>query len=131
MTQAIPVSEADVKLAVEQWLQYQANQGNLYFERLNAGDYIEARGESRRRIKGAKKGTSDFFVLQAANVQPSYFGAKKGQPYPICRVTFIEIKRPVGGRQSDDQRAFQEKVTMFHSRYVIVRSVDELSEVLR
>ncbi len=59
-------SEAQLKKTVEDYLQYGANQGQWVFLRLNSGDFIETRGETRRRIKGCPKGTADFLVIQAA-----------------------------------------------------------------
>ena len=56
--------EKDLKRTVEDYLQYQQNQGKLVYLRLNAGDFIEVRGETRRRVKGCPKGTADFLVLQ-------------------------------------------------------------------
>ena len=127
----LKISEADVKLAVGEWLQFAQNQGKLHFERLNAGEFIETRGDTRRRIKGASAGAADFLVLQGVNVQSQYLGQNKGQGYPVCRVTFIEVKKPQGGKQSDEQKAFESKVKQFHARYFIVTSVAELEERLR
>ena len=130
----LKISEADVKLAVAEWLQYAENQAKLYFERLNAGEFIETRGATRRRIKGASKGAADFFVLQAVSFSLTYAGVPfSHQPplIPATSVTFIEVKKPEGGRQSDDQKTFEVKVKQFNARYVIVTSVEQLEECLR
>ena len=42
--------EAELKKTVEDWLQYQQNLGRLMFLRLNSGDFIEVRGNTRRSL---------------------------------------------------------------------------------
>ena len=56
--------ESELKLSVEQYLQYGQNQGKWMFLRLNSGDFKEVRGETRRRIKGCPKGTADFIIIK-------------------------------------------------------------------
>ncbi len=117
----IKITEAEVKKGVEDYLQYQMNQGKLWFERMNAGDFIEVRGETRRRIKGAKKGTADFIVIQSGVY---------GKSSLLSFVTFIEVKA-TKGKQKPEQKEFEEMIVGFNCQYEIVRSVDELMEVLK
>ncbi len=127
----IELSEAEVKRGVEDYLQIAMNQGELYYERLNAGDFIEVRGETRRRIKGAKKGTSDFFVVQLGQVEMSHITQPKiSKSHPVAVIIFIEIKS-TKGKQSPDQKEFEVMIKRFHCRYAIVRNVEELQEILR
>ena len=58
ITVEIPMSEADLKRTVEDYLQIGQNQGKWIFLRLNAGDFIEVRGNTRRRIKGCQRFSS-------------------------------------------------------------------------
>ena len=115
----IELSEAQVKRACEDYLEIMKAQGRLVYFRLNAGDFIETRGGSRRRIKGAGKGTADFIVIQSG----------VGSHKPFVFVYFIEIKA-TKGKQSPEQKEFEEMVTKLSCRYHIVRSVDELIEAL-
>ncbi len=110
--------ESDLKLAVEQYLQYKQNAGELVFLRLNTGDFIEVRGNTRRRVKGCPKGTSDFMVIQQAPWPPYT---------PLC--SFIELKSDKG-KQRLEQGAFQKLVEAQGAEYYIVRSVEELEELL-
>ena len=129
----LKISEADVKLAVSERLQYAENQGKLVHLRLNSGDFIETRGDTRRRIKGAPKGAADFLVLQAVAYSLTYAGVPLNHQPPVIpatRVTFIEVKKPKGGKQSDDQKVFEAKVRQFNARYFIVTSIEQLEEVL-
>ena len=132
MITGVLISEADIKKAVDDWLTFQDNLGLLLFFRLNAGDFIVTNpdGSHRRRIKGAKKGAADFEVLQPAFVRTSYKGVERGEPHPVCRVTFLEIKKR-GSDQSSAQKMFETKVTRLHARYFVVRSVEEVEEILR
>lgn len=127
---AFKISEADIKRAVEDYLQYAENQGRLIFFRLNAGDFIEVRGGTRRRIKGSPKGTADYLVLQGGNVQAQYLGQLKGEPHPICFVIFIEVKSTTG-KQQPDQKTFEFKVKEHNCRYHIIRSIEEIERILK
>lgn len=132
-TELIPVSEAQIKRSVDDYLTYQANLGLLMFFRLNAGSFVlfNPDGSHRRRIKGAGKGTADFEVIQPTFVRTIYKGIEKGEPHPVCRVTFLETKKPKGGKQSADQKEFEQTAKRLHARYFVVRSVDEVEEVLK
>ena len=112
------VNEADVKKGVEDRLQYEQNLGHLLYLRLNSGEFIEVRGQTRRRIKGCPAGTADFVVFQGSV-----------QSLPICHVTFLEIKSGKG-KQSPEQKAFEILAKMFDCRYFIVRDADEIEEIL-
>ena len=126
----VELSEAEVKNACEEYLQYAMNQGKLWFSRMNAGDFIETRGDSRRRIKGAGKGTSDLIVIQSGQVHLEYMGEQHGPGIPVGFVTFIELKSS-DGKLRPEQIEFQAKVEALNCRYAIVRSVEDLQEVLK
>ena len=125
-----PLSEGDLKRSVEDYLQYKMNAGELYFDRLNSGEFIEVRGESRRRIKGCRKGTADFFVLKQ-----QYFDIydnlrwPHNLRWPRCRTIFLETKGDKG-KQTDEQKAFQKLVEMQGAEYHIIRSIEDLEAVL-
>lgn len=113
----IELTESEVKKGVEDWLQYAMNQGKLWFARLNAGDiFIPNKDGSNRLFKGVGKGTADYIVIQI------------GQPL-LTYVTFIEIKS-TKGKQKPEQREFELMIDKFNCRYTIVRSVDELEQLL-
>ena len=127
----IELSEAQVKRAVEEYLGYAMNQGKLWYCRLNAGDiYIPNKDGSMRVFKGAGAGTSDLIVIQPGQIHLEYMGEQHGPGAPVNFVTFVECKS-TKGKQSPEQIEFQERVEALHCRYAIVRSVDELQEVLK
>ena len=105
-------SEADLKRTVTDYLEYQQNAGKLLYFRLNAGDFIELRGNTRRRVKGCMAGTSDLEII------------KDGKPI------FIELKS-ARGRQSPAQGSFQKLVESQGASYFIIRSIEELLEMFK
>ena len=105
------LTESEVKYTVSDFLQYEQNAGNLYFDRLNSGDFIEVRGQTRRRIIGCRAGTADFFVLI------------KG------RIIFLEIKSEKG-RLRTEQKCFKTLVESQGTSYYIIRDVEELGQIL-
>jgi hypothetical protein len=111
--------EADIKRAVEDYLQYGQNQGKWVFLRLNSGEFIEVRGKTRRRIKGCPKGTADFLVITKGEICL----------LPKCCCIFIEVKSSTG-RQSPEQKNFEYLVEVQGAEYYIVRSVEELQKIL-
>ena len=127
--EVIELSEAQVKRGVTDYLEIMQAQGRLVYFRLNAGDFIEVRGNTRRRIKGAPKGTADLIVIQGGEVQMVHYNQIE-KTHPVTFVTFIECKSSKG-KTSKEQDEFAEQVKKLHCRYQIVRSVDDLMEVLK
>jgi len=126
----INLTEAEVKRSVEDYLSYAMNQGKLWFCRLNAGDFIDTRGGSRRRIKGAGAGTADLIVIQPGQVHLEYMSKQQGPGIPVAFTTFVECKSSKG-KTTKVQDEFEDRVTKLHCRYCVVRSVDELQEILK
>ena len=106
----LKLSEGDIKRAVSDYLEYKQNAGELYFDRLNSGSFIEVRGQTRRRVKGCRAGTADFFVLKSG------------------RVIFLEIKS-AKGKLRTEQKCFKTLVEGFGAEYYIIRSIEELAEI--
>jgi len=108
------MKEAELKNAVGDYLQILMNQGKLYYDRLNSGEFIEVRGNSRRRIMGCRKGTADFFVL-----------TKFRCGLWIPRIIFIEVKGDKG-RSSPEQGAFRIMVEEQLAEYLVIRDLETL-----
>ncbi len=112
--------EADLKLAVEDYLTYKQNAGELMFLRLNAGDFIEVRGSTRRRVKGCPAGTADFEVIK---------GDIDTMLRPRCKVIFLELKSEKG-KTTEAQDEFADLVRKQGANYFVIRDVEELCEKL-
>lgn len=73
------------------------------------------------------KGWYHFYLLAG-------MGAYKGSPDIISikdgRVLFLEIKKPVGGKQSDHQKKFQEDTEEHGGEYYIIRNLDDLIKII-
>jgi len=113
------LTESQIMRAVNDYLECGMNQGKWYFDRLNSGEFIEVRGGSRRRVKGCREGTSDFFVLTKTQSQSW-----------IPRIIFIEVKSE-RGRMHPEQWAFAKLVAEQLAEYYVVRSIEELKDILR
>ena len=117
------ISEAQLKSAVSDYLEIGQAQGKWIYLRLNSGDFIEVRGNTRRRIKGCPKGTSDFIVLYSG--KPENLEYANDNP----RAIFLELKS-AKGRGSPEQVAFGKLVKMQGAEYRVIRSIEEIAEIL-
>lgn len=116
------MKEADLKLAVEDYLQYGMNQGKWYFDRLNSGSLLTQRGQNTYRVNLCREGTADFMVIRKWWPQ--------GAPNKWeTRVLFLELKGDKG-KQRPEQGAFQKLVEAQGAEYHIIRSIDDLEKVL-
>lgn len=118
------MNEAELKRAIEDYLQIGQNQGKWFYLRLNSGDFImtDEGGSFRRRIKGCPKGTADLLVITNNG---RYDAPNKYYAIPI----FLELKGEKG-RQTKEQGEFQDMVEAQGCGYHIIRSVDEVMEIL-
>ena len=73
------------------------------------------------------KGYFHFPILQG-------LGAYKGIPDRIAikdgRVLFLEIKKPVGWKQSDEQKDFQANIEGSKGEYILVKCLEDLMKVI-
>ena len=111
----IPMKEKDLKLAVEEYLQYQQNLGELWFTRLNSGVAYVKRADKYYAIKLSEAGTADFIVV-------------RGWRTDIV-VLFLELKG-TKGKATAAQDAFAKKVNAQGCYYYIIRSIPDLESVL-
>jgi len=116
------LTEADLKSAVTDYLQYQMNLGKLWFTRLNSGEAFVKKGSKFHKIQLCPEGTSDLLVIKGRFMED---GRRFGRP----RVHFIELKS-ARGKQSPAQGAFQKLVETQGASYFVIRSVEELEEIL-
>ena len=115
------ITEAQLKKTVVDYLQYGENQGKWFWLRLNAGSFIltDKNGKFRRRVIGAKKGTADFIVIT------SYDPDK-----PSCLVYFLELKSSKG-KTTEAQDKFAKLVREQGASYFVIRSIEDVMEVLK
>ncbi len=116
------MNEADLKLAVSEYLQYGTNQGKWYADRLNSGSLLTQRGQSTYRVNLCKEGTADFMVLQ-------YYRKIGSITIGQLRTIFLELKGDKG-KQRPEQAIFQKLVEMQGAEYYIIRSIERLEKVL-
>ena len=114
-------SEADLMRAIKDYLTYCQNAGKLYFDRLNAGRIIALKGGKPYNVELCREGTADFIVLQKLKLLGGISST---------RVIFLEVKS-LKGKQRPEQGAFQKLVEEQGCSYHIVRSVEEVMEILK
>jgi len=113
-------TEAQLKAQIEDYLQYGMNQGRWWFTRLNAGSFIADKGTPKERlIKGCPKGTADLEVIVGS----------KWEKARLPKVYFLELKSPTG-RQTKEQKEFQESVRRQGCFYYLIRSIEEVMLLL-
>jgi len=115
--------ESELSKAVRDYLQYQANLGKVYFDRLNSGSLLAKSGDRIYKVNLCKSGTADYFVIQWVYPQGA---PNKGW----TRVIFLELKGK-DGKQRGDQKDFQVSVEKQGAEYHIIRNIDELIGLIK
>jgi len=113
------LKEADVKRAVEDYLQLLRNQKKLWFTRLNSGNAFKEFGGRRYRIKLCDEGTADYLVITMDDFLYE----------ETTEAIFLEIKS-AKGKQSGKQKEFQAEVEEQGCSYFVVRSLEEVEGLL-
>jgi hypothetical protein len=126
----LKLSERDLKLALEHYLTYKQNAGELYWDRLNSGTLLVAnKDDSRRRVQLCREGTADFMVIQGTHYEVSdLFKAVAKSEIVTPEVYFLETKS-LTGRQTPAQKEFQAKVEAEGCHYILVRELDQVKEI--
>lgn len=118
------VKEIDIQKAIKDYLQYMENQGKLMFIRNQAGGYPTKEGHY---ITMGKKGSPDLFVwMSDLKFIDGYFSSQL-MSYLRCIVFEIKSKK---GKQTKSQKVWQEKFEKLGGEYYIVRSIEEVIEIL-
>ena len=85
---------------------------NVFAKRLNVGGMISHKDGKYIYNPYTARGMSDLLIVVEG------------------LAIFAEIKRPTG-KQSDNQRLFQAEAERAGARYVIIRSLDDLIEIIK
>lgn len=109
--------EKELKLAIEEYLQWKTNQGVIYADRLNSGEVIEVRGKTRRRVKLCRAGTADFYFIKLIK-----------KPFHV-RLVYLECKGEKG-KQSPEQGAFEILIKDKGAEYHLITSLDQVIELV-
>ena len=113
--------ERDIVFAIREYLQVLENLGKIiWWERLQAGDIIEARGETRRRVRLCRAGTPDFIVVSPEECDD-------GNIRPM--VSFLEVKHKT--KLTPDQQDFANKMADNGIKCYVIRSIEEVQAIWR
>ena len=80
---------------------------------------------------GLVSGVADMVVWWPSRdwIEDGNLPKNKQQPYPVT-IGYVEFKTPTG-RQSERQKAFQEICTAHGVEYALVRSVQDMEELIK
>jgi len=134
---SIKMLEKDIQRACIDYLDAK----RVMYLRLNAGDSFRPGANGKLyKVRGATKGTADLLVLATRNEAHSV----KAQGLTIDTVHIHEVyvsadwPRPIfvefkseKGRQTTEQKEFEQTVKVNNYEYYLIRSLDELLEVLK
>ena len=116
------MKEIQIQKAIKDYLQILENQGKLMFLRNQAGGYATKEGHY---IKMGKKGSPDLLVWK-----PSVeWDDLAYEEVNIVRAIALEVKAEKG-KQSPAQKEWQDKFEKFGGEYYIVRSVEEVMNII-
>jgi len=112
------LTESQIKHTCEIYLDTLKSMGELMWFRLNSGEWLVQHGSVRYKIQGCPKGTADCLIIKR-NAHTMQF------PWVI----FVEYKKETG-KMSAAQKIFETDITNMGPIYKVVRSFDELKELL-
>ena len=120
------MKEADLKKVVNDYLQIGMNQGKWYYDRFNSGEVIVNYGASgRHKVKLCREGTADFMVLMIMHLGDGVHHTR----IPAPRIVFLELKSSTG-RTTRAQDEFRWLVEIQGAEYFVIRTIEELEEIL-
>lgn len=105
------ITEAQIKRACEEYLEYGQNLGKWMWLRLNSGHaFMPGGSKAFYKIKLCPKGTADILVI------------RDGQPI------FLEIKS-LAGKISKEQLDFERLAIRNGASYRVIKSLEELQDI--
>jgi len=113
-----PLSEANVKNAIQTYLQLGVNQGKWEFIRIQSGNIFLKGGNKTYKIQLAETGYPDFVVFKSrlSKIRKSL-------------VYFLEVKS-TKGQITEEQIKMHKRLQAQGCYADVVRSVDEVMEIL-
>ncbi|MGL5614513.1 VRR-NUC domain-containing protein [Cetobacterium sp.] len=106
------MKESEIQSSIIDYLQILENKGKIFFQRINNTPVYDPKYKQFRSMpKGSKKGFPDILVIKAG------------------KTIGIEVKTPIG-KQSKEQKEIESKFKQHGQEYYIVRSLDEVIEIL-
>lgn len=113
--------EKHIQSAIEEFLQLQENLGRLVYQKNNTGAVrINRPGAKSSFMRFGKKGSPDFLVWRKSD---EFFDGD------YLETLFIEVKTDVG-TLSEGQQEFKSMVEKLGGHYYVVRSFDDVKNLL-
>lgn len=120
------IREKDIARLVVDWLSAK----RIWHMRVQSGKVKSAMGGW---VQLAPAGTADYQCIRwiPRGSSCGSFVCKWQYFWKEQEVTWIELKRPKGGKHSESQQAFQREVQELGHRYFIVTSLEELEAAFK
>ena len=109
------LKENDIQRAIKNYLQVRENQGKLMFIRSNS---LAVQTKDGHYVQTGKKGSPDILVWM------------EDITLDELRSIALEVKSTIG-KQSPAQKEWQDKFEKFGGEYYIVRSVEEVMNIIK
>ena len=119
------MKENELKSCISDNLEYGTKQGRWYSDRLNSGSVLVKKGAKVYKVQLCREGTADFMVIQNSwtNAYPTHINVE----HP--RIIFLELKGEKG-KQRPEQKEFQKLIEAQGAEYYIIKSLEDLEEIL-
>jgi hypothetical protein len=131
-TKAPRVSEAAISRSIMDYLAAE----HIFALRMNSGTRIGSYKGKNWAIKMHEPGTADILAFKSEEVSLMRIGGPPGDHFCynedaiLVRPLWLEVKA-ADGKQSDLQKSFQAQVEAEGHRYAVVRSIEDVREVLK
>lgn len=123
-----PELERNITRPIHDYLEIEERRGHLLYIRNNTGATRFTRKDGKPGfIKYGKKGSPDFIVWKTCVEQRRTDRGVMAVQY--FRTFFLEVKT-TKGKQSEGQKEFQEKTVAMGGDYFIVRSLEDVINIL-
>lgn len=122
----VSLSESDLMRQIYDYLRLEMKMGRLTWDRQNSGNILALYGDKKRRIRLCREGTADLIVkkgYRVITIDP------REEDFLYCRVIYLEVKGP-DGEQTNEQKQFQREEEAQGAEYYVVRSLEEVMEIV-
>jgi len=120
MTTKLKIAEKDIQRTIKDYLQVMENQGKLMFIRSNS---LAVQTKDGHYVQTGKKGSPDILVWARGKLIVL-------TDKDFIRCIALEVKSSIG-KQSPAQKEWQNKFEKFGGEYYIVRSVEEVMNIIK
>lgn len=122
-------TEADTLKAITEYLEVLQTQGRLLYIRHSPSNVVGKKGEATfRRPKASQAGAADLVIFRT--VDKGHWNPKMNQWCFVTDVLCIEVKSSTG-KLSPAQERWAEKAVAQGCKYIVARSLEDVTSALK